>query len=119
MSLLTSGPHSVTVTPMERVQDVDGTTVRPGAPVPVRGVSVQPISATEAQGLGLSVLSTYTVIGAGVWPGGPYSQVTIDAGPPEIVGETLQQQGRPRGYAMSRRTAHFEVTLSTEFAEVH
>ena len=117
MTLLDRGPHAVTVTPMVKVKDSMGTSIEPGDPVPVAGVAVQPMDATEAEALGVQARTSYRVIGRGPWPGGINSTVRIDTGP--YAGRTFDQNGEARIYGMSPRTAHFDVLITSRGAEGH
>lgn len=115
MSLLDRGPHAVTVTPMVEVKDSMGTTLEPGDPIHVGGVALQPVSAEEAEALGVQARTSYTLIGRGDWPGGVNSTVTVTAGPYE--GRTFDQSGEARIYGMSPRTAHYDVTLTSRYGK--
>lgn len=117
MALIDNGPHAVTVTPMVTVKDSMGSTTTPGAPVSVPRVAVQPVSAEEAESLGVQARTSYRVIGRGPWPGGINSTVTVDAGP--YAGRTFDQSGEARIYGMSPRTAHFDVLMTARGAEAH
>lgn len=117
MSLLDRGPHTVTVTPMVEVRDSMGTTLEPGAPVTVQRVAVQPLSADEAEALGVQARTAYRVIGRGPWPGGINSSIRVDTGP--YAGRVFDQDGEARIYGMSPRTAHFDVAMTARGAEGH
>lgn len=117
MSLLDRGPHAVTVTPMVKVSDSMGTTIEPGTPVAVDNIAVQPVSADEAEALGVQARTSYRVIGRGPWPGGINSTVRVDAGP--YAGRTFDQDGEARIYGMSPRTAHFDVLITSRGSEAH
>lgn len=116
MSLLDRGPHSVTVTPMVEVEDSMGTTIQPGTPVPLVGVAIQPVTAEESEALGVSVSTSYRIIGRSGWPGGVHSRVLIDVGPQ--AGRTFDQHGEARQYGMTQRTAHFDVIIKSGSTEV-
>lgn len=104
MSILTRGPHVVTVTPKTKTTDRYGGTVWvDGEPVTVRG-AVQPVSAEESESLGVQAATSYRFIGK-EWPGGVHATA-------EWNGRVFDQQGEPRRYSMSARTAHVDVILT-------
>ena len=100
MSLLTSGPHVVTVTPRPGIRGGRYNTFQraDGTPVKVRGW----MSERDASFLFLAPLP---------WPGGPHSRVTWE-------GREFDQQGPARRSTRSPRTAHVEVTLTARSQEV-
>lgn len=116
MNLLSHGPHAVTVTPMVKITDSMGTSIEPGEPIEVTRVALQPVEAAEAEALGVQALTTYRVIGRGQWPGGIDSTVRVDSGP--YAGRQFDQSGEARLYGMSPRTAHFDVLITSRYAEV-
>lgn len=110
MSLLDRGPHTLVVTPkLKQTDPYGGTAIVDGAPVTVRG-SVQPVSADESEALGVQAQTVYRFIGRS-WPGGIRSTAVWN-------GRTFDQQGEPKIYSMSRRTAHVDVILTARSAEV-
>lgn len=115
VSLIRRGPHTVTVTPRERVQGSLGTTVVDGEPVTLRRVTVQSVSSSEVRDMGLTTEVVYKVIGTGSWPGGPLSRVSVDVGP--HPGE-YDQQGEAVYHNMNPRTAHWVVRISRRGTEV-
>lgn len=113
MSLLRSGPHSVLVIPNWVVVDELGSELSGDEPPSqVDGVMIQPVSSADSDlALGTVGADVYRVIGAGTWPGGPYSTVFIQDGPPNMVGREFDQDGPARIHGASPRTAHFTVTI--------
>lgn len=110
MSLLINPPHTLVVTPVVASEDrYGGTVLTPGVPVTVRG-SVQPVSAEEAESLGVQAATSYRFIGR-EWPGGVHSTAVWE-------GRTFDQQGEARRYSMSPRTAHVDVILTARSSEV-
>lgn len=114
--LVERGPHTVTVTPMLVSRDALGTSLAPGEPVRVEGVMIQPVSemggGASDQAAGVVSQASWRVIGAGTWPGGPYSTIHVEAGPPGLAGRDFQQSGEAMARASGRRTAHFTVTMT-------
>lgn len=108
MSIIDRGPHTVEVTPKVKTSGSLGTEYKNGPPVIVRRVAVQPISAEESQELGIVAHTSYRIIGRGKWPGGALSKVRVVVGP---TNATFDQHGDARIYGMSKRTAHFDVTI--------
>lgn len=113
VSLLNSGPHTVTVTPVIKQKASNGAPryVR-GTPVTVSHVMVQPMTASEVDGQVTAITTMYQVIGSGVWPGGPHSIV-------EWNGREWDQEGEARIYSVSPRTAHFDVMIRARDAQVY
>lgn len=118
--LVERGPHTVTVTPMRTLDDGLGQVVAKGEPVTLSGVMVQPISAPESDlATGTVGAATWRVIGAGIWPGGPYASIRVDVGPPGLQGRIFDQVGDVQARASGRRTHHFVVAMSAHGQEVH
>lgn len=115
MALLDRNPHQVTVTPMVTVEDSMGSTLQPGTPVTLQ-VAIQPLNATEAEALGVQGKLSCRVIGRSGWPEGVSSKVHVDEGP--YAGRTFDQEGEPRRYGMTDRTAHYDVTITSRGTEV-
>lgn len=117
MSLLDSGPHLVTVTPMVATEDRYGAvTLSPGDPMQVRG-ALQPASVDEDDGLDPEAPSQWLFICRGPWPGGPHSLVTVDEHP-YLAGREFDQHGEARTYGMSPRTQHVDIALTARAVEV-
>lgn len=119
MSLLHSGPHTVTVFPAIASADLLGRVTLPGDPVTFHGVMVQPV-ATEPSDLaeGLVGRSRWRVIGTGSWPGGPYCTIRVDAGPPGTQGRIFDQIGEASQRGCGQRTRHFSVLMAAHGKEV-
>ncbi|WP_172121388.1 hypothetical protein [Actinomyces faecalis] len=117
--LVERGPHTVTVTPTRVVDDGLGRVTEAGEPVTVTGVMVQPSSASASDLARNQVGSTsWRILGAGTWPGGPYSTIRVDTGPPGVQGRVLDQAGEALQRGSGHRTSHFVVTATARGAEV-
>lgn len=110
MSEIRRGRHTVTVHPRTKTIDRYGETI---STLSTEGhtiqCNVQPLSAEETLALGGGVVQTGYRIkywpqehGHVPWPGGPYSQITID-------GEKYEQRGEPLQSRMSGTTGHTKI----------
>lgn len=103
MSLLSSPPHTVTAQPHKAVDGRYGQDWIPdGDPVEWQ-CAVQPMTAEEAERLGVQTETTMRII-CRSWPFGPHTLVTYN-------GREFEQVGEARQYRMSRRTAHDDVVI--------
>lgn len=117
MSLITQGPHTVTVYPMVITGKTKyGTwkTTR-GAGIVLDNVRVEnhgagSLSALESED-GTTVNDQKKVKGALPWPGGTHSIV-------EFEGVEYDQVGLPKEYTQGERTQHYVVRLRRRGAEV-
>lgn len=109
MSLRTRGPHVVEVTEYHPVQGDMGLKFEQGETHLITGVSIQPLSESEASDRGQAGQQTYRVYGAGTWPGGVYSRIKVIKGPDP--GE-YDQVGPARNTNMTQATQHFRVEIS-------
>lgn len=123
MSLLTDGPHTVTVIPMmitgkdkyggwatERGEGIER------SPENGRGVAVEPYGAGSLSGLeaddGSSVNDQFTVRGELPWEGGTKSIIVFN-------GDEYDQLGLPKEFTRgSSRTHHFVVRIKRRSAQV-
>ena len=108
MSEIRRGRHTVTVHPRTKTIDRYGDTI---STLSTEGhtiqCNVQPLSAEETLALGGGVVQTgyrikYWPQEHVPWPGGPYSQITID-------GEKYEQRGEPLQSRMSGTTGHTKI----------
>jgi hypothetical protein len=103
VSLLDSGPDTITVYPTVAVDDgYGGTKPGPGVPVTIRA-QVEPVASTENVGPGYVVGTEYRVIARSL-PAGPWSRV-------EWAGEVWAVVGEPERFGGSRRVAHDVATI--------
>ncbi|AUG87141.1 head-to-tail connector complex protein [Streptomyces phage Attoomi] len=103
MSLLDSGPDTVTVFPTVEVDDgYGGTKPAPGQPVTIRA-RVEPVTTTESPDAGYVVGTVYRVIARSL-PAGPWSRV-------EWAGSTWAVVGEPERFGTGRRLAHDVATI--------
>jgi hypothetical protein len=103
VSLLRKPPHTVLVQPHKAIDGRYGQDWVPdGEPVEVE-CAVQPLSADEAERLGVQANTTMRII-CRRWPYGPHTLITYN-------GREYEQVGEARQYRMSRRTAHDDVII--------
>lgn len=109
MSLLgRNAPHTVMVQNREMQRNERGAQILlpVGEPVAVQCM-VEPVrdwsQAEESETLGLQVIDL-RVIRSRLWPGDIHSHVVWE-------GELYETVGAPQHYSVSRRTAHFRVTV--------
>lgn len=108
--LLDNPPHSVSVAlAVTTLDKYNGDAITYPSSITVR-CAVQPLSADEAAGLGVSPSTSYRVI-ARSWPGGMLSRVIWD-------GRTFFQRGETLHRSMSPRTKHDYAVLVSNVAEV-
>jgi len=122
MSLLTNGPHTVTIIPMV----IDGKDKYGGwklsrgegierSPENGRGVAVEPYGAGSLSGLeaedGSSVNDQFTIRGELPWEGGVKSIIVYK-------GEEFDQMGLPKEFTRGSRTQHFLVRIKRRSAQV-
>lgn len=117
MSLLDSGPHTVTVIPMVitgKTKYGTWATTR-GEGIVLTGVTVQPYGAGSLSGLEsddeTSVNDQKIVRGVLPWPGGTKSIIIFE-------GEEFDQQGLPKEYTQGLRTQHYMVRIKRRRAAV-
>ena len=118
MGVLRNPPHRVLVRTRKEVQGAYGPEYVYGETHVVDG-TLQPMSTSEESALNVSTHTTYRFICKSVWPGGPYSEVTVLNGPEGTVGVRFDQHGDARGYSTgSRRTHRQDVVLARLASEV-
>ncbi|WP_213816229.1 hypothetical protein [Glaciihabitans sp. dw_435] len=109
MGILDNGPHNVIVQLRKNEPDpVRGKLVltATGEPIPMKGVSVQPLSSEDRIALGGAVKTTDTVskITSRTWPGAALSLVIYDGYEWDTIGDPLHM-------GMSPRTEHWETRI--------
>lgn len=118
MSEIRKGLHTVQVRNRIKTTDRYGETVyRLDTAEHTIQCNVQPLSAEEILALGGSITQTayrikyWPAEHAGVvWPGGPYSQITID-------GQTYEQRGEAITSRMSGTTGHQKIIATRQYTE--
>lgn len=113
MSLLDNGPHKITVIPKLESDDGYGSiTYEDGDPVDVWG-SVQSLSASEAETMGVQAQNSKIFITRGPWPWALTSSIIWEGAQGEWPGRKWDQQGEAKNYDMSPRTAHVDVIFTS------